>query len=76
MEIAKAIADTDTEIRQTDMTSLGRKVEGKFVVEVKNLKHLERVMKAISGVRGVTRVDRDRSWRPAARGGRKRGAGR
>jgi len=58
MEIAKAIADTDTEIRQTDMTSLGRKVEGKFVVEVKNLKHLERVMKAISGVRGVTRVDR------------------
>jgi len=58
MEIAKAISDTDTEIRQTDMASFGRRVKGKFVVEVKNLAHLERVMKAISDVRGVARVDR------------------
>jgi hypothetical protein len=40
------------------MSSLGRRVKGKFVVEVKNLTHLERVMKAISAVRGVSRVDR------------------
>ncbi len=58
MEIAKAISDTDTEIRQSDMTSLGRRVKGKFVVEVKNLDHLDIVMKAISAVRGVARVER------------------
>ncbi|MBN1504914.1 MAG: hypothetical protein JW952_07630, partial [Candidatus Eisenbacteria bacterium] len=57
-DIAKSISDTDTEIRQTDMASVGRRVKGRFVVEVGNLKHLDRVMKAISGVRGVTRVER------------------
>ena len=58
MDIAKAISESDTEIRQTDMASVGRRVRGKFVVEVKNLNHLDRVMKAISGVRNVARVDR------------------
>jgi GTP pyrophosphokinase len=58
MDIAKAISDSETEIRQTDLASEGRRVRGKFVVEVRNLEHLEKVMKAISGVKGVAKVDR------------------
>jgi GTP pyrophosphokinase len=57
-DIAKAISGTKTNIQRTDMGLVDGEVKGRFVVEVQDLRHLERVMKAISSVKNVTRVER------------------
>jgi guanosine-3',5'-bis(diphosphate) 3'-pyrophosphohydrolase len=57
-DIAKAISETETNIRRSDVKSSGSKAEGRFVVEVRNLRHLNKVMKAISRVKNVIRVER------------------
>jgi len=57
-DVAKAISDTDTDILQADMRGVERGMLGRFSVEVKDLAHLKKVIKAISGVKGVVQVDR------------------
>lgn len=66
-DIAKAISESGTNIRQADMSSEGAEVKGKFVVEVGDLRHLKRVMKAVSGVSSVTKVERGPSYPEVAR---------
>ena len=57
-DVAAAISDTDTDIIQADMRGVERGMLGRFSVEVQDLAHLKRVMKAISKVKGVVHVDR------------------
>jgi len=57
-DIAKAISETNTNIKRTDMGLVDGEVKGRFVVEVRDLGHLERVMKAISKVKSVSGVER------------------
>jgi guanosine-3',5'-bis(diphosphate) 3'-pyrophosphohydrolase len=58
VDMAKAISETNTNIKHTDMGLANGKVKGRFVVDVRDLRHLESVMKAISKVKNVTRVER------------------
>lgn len=58
VDIAKAISDEQANIMNVDMASRGAVVEGTFVVEVKNLRQLHSVIKAISKIRGVRGVAR------------------
>jgi guanosine-3',5'-bis(diphosphate) 3'-pyrophosphohydrolase len=57
-DIAKAISEANTNIKHSDMGLVDGEVKGRFVVEVQDLRHLERVMKAISKVKNVRRVER------------------
>ena len=57
-DVATAISDTDTDIIQADMRGVERGMLGRFAVEVKDLTHLTKVMKAIRSVKGVVQVDR------------------
>jgi guanosine-3',5'-bis(diphosphate) 3'-pyrophosphohydrolase len=58
VDIAKAISETNTNIKHTDMDLLDGEVKGRFVVDVQDLRHVERVIKAIAKVKNVTRVER------------------
>ncbi len=57
-DVATAISDTDTDIVQADMKGVERGMLGRFGVEVQDLAHLNKVIKAISRVKGVVQVDR------------------
>ena len=57
-DVATAITDTGTDIVQADMRGVERGMLGRFSVEVQDLAHLTRVLKAISQVKGVVQVDR------------------
>jgi GTP diphosphokinase / guanosine-3',5'-bis(diphosphate) 3'-diphosphatase len=57
-EIATAITDTGTNIQAADIHAVEGGMNGSFVVEVQNLTHLKKVMKAIRRVKGVLSVDR------------------
>ena len=57
-DVATAISDTDTDIVQADMRGVERGMLGRFSVSVRDLAHLTKVIKAISGVKGVVQVDR------------------
>ena len=45
-DVATAISDTDTDILQADMRGVERGMLGRFSVEVKDLAHLKKVLKA------------------------------
>ena len=57
-DVATAISDTDTDIVQADMRGVERGMLGRFSIEVKDLAHLTKVIKAVSEVKGVVQVDR------------------
>ena len=57
-DVATAISETDTDILEADMRGFERGMLGKFSVEVQDLAHLTKVLKAISRVKGVVQVDR------------------
>ena len=57
-DVATAISDTDTDILEADMRGFERGMLGRFSVEVQDLAHLTKVMKAIGRVKGVVKVDR------------------
>ncbi|MCA9727792.1 MAG: bifunctional (p)ppGpp synthetase/guanosine-3',5'-bis(diphosphate) 3'-pyrophosphohydrolase [Candidatus Eisenbacteria bacterium] len=57
-DVARAISKTRTNIKQGFMDSEDSHAVGDFLLEVRNLAHLGKVMRAIKGVKGVTRVDR------------------
>ena len=57
-DVAKALAQAETNIRNVDMGAEDVEAQGTFFVEVRSLKHLEKVMKAVESVKGVTGVER------------------
>ena len=57
-DVAKAITDTGTDISQAEMGGVEHGMLGRFSVEVQDLAHLNRVLKAIRKVRGVLEVNR------------------
>jgi GTP pyrophosphokinase len=57
-DVANAVSQTQTNIKNADIKSVDGEALGTFIVEVKNLAHLQRVIKAVRNIRGVTSVER------------------
>jgi len=57
-DLAKAVSATDTDIRSFELQSSDGHVTGALAVEVENLAHLQRILKAARKVKGVTEVTR------------------
>jgi GTP diphosphokinase / guanosine-3',5'-bis(diphosphate) 3'-diphosphatase len=57
-DLAAAVSSTDTDIRSFELASADGHVTGALAVEVENLAHLQRVLKAARRVKGVTEVTR------------------
>jgi GTP pyrophosphokinase len=57
-DLMEAISQTGTNIRGADLQTRDGSVFGNVFVEVDNLTHLAKVLKAIRRVRGVTHVER------------------
>ncbi|MBA3404130.1 MAG: bifunctional (p)ppGpp synthetase/guanosine-3',5'-bis(diphosphate) 3'-pyrophosphohydrolase [Gemmatimonadaceae bacterium] len=57
-DLAAAVSATDTDIRSFEMLSSDGHVTGALAVEVENLAHLQRIIKAARRVKGVTEVTR------------------
>jgi GTP pyrophosphokinase len=57
-DIATAISETGTNIQSAEIQSVEGGMNGSFAVEVQNLTHLKKVMKAIRRVKGVINVER------------------
>lgn len=62
-DIARAISDTGTDITHADTNSVEGGMAGEFAVEVQDLPHLKKVIKAVRSVRGVVSVERRESFR-------------
>ncbi len=61
-DVAKAITDTGTNIQHADMSGVDQGMVGGFVVEVRNLSHLHKVLAKIRSVEGVIDVERKESF--------------
>jgi GTP pyrophosphokinase len=57
-DIAAAVSSTGTDIRSMDLHSVDGRVNGSVIVEVENLAHLEKIIKATRKVKGITDVAR------------------
>ena len=57
-DIAAAVSSTGTDIRSLDLRSIDGKVAGSVLVEVENLSHLQKIVKAMRRVKGITEVSR------------------
>jgi GTP pyrophosphokinase len=57
-DVARAVSAADINIRRSDMSTDNVTVRGTFFIEVKNRRHLERVIRAVREVKGVTAVER------------------
>ena len=57
-DVSKAISDTGTDIQHADMKTTDGGMDAEFVVEVRDLIHLNGVMKAVKKVKGVLGVER------------------
>ena len=57
-DVAKAIGDENVDIANADVRRQGAQAVGTFALQVKSLKQLEGVIRAMSGVKGVYRVAR------------------
>ena len=57
-DITEAIADADTNIRGAEIKGGESMASGSFVIEVKNLSHLNKTLKRIAKVKGVIQVER------------------
>jgi guanosine-3',5'-bis(diphosphate) 3'-pyrophosphohydrolase len=57
-DLATAVTGTGTDIRSMDLRTLDGKVNGAVLVEVENLAHLEKIIKAARRVKGVSEVAR------------------
>ena len=62
-DIAKAISDTGTNIQHADIRAAHNGMLGQFVVEVRDLSHLKKVMSGVGQVKGVLAVERRESLR-------------
>lgn len=57
-DITEAIADADTNVRGAEIKPGQAATVGSFIIEVKNLRHLNRTIKRIRRVKGVIDVER------------------
>jgi len=57
-DVAKAITETGTDISHADMRASSGGMQGEFVVEVRDLAHLEKIRRAVGRVKGVLAVER------------------
>ncbi len=57
-DVAKAITDTGTDISHADMRTTQGGMTGEFVVQVRDLAHLEKIRRSIGRVQGVFDVER------------------
>ena len=57
-DLAQAVSETGTDIRSLELKSTDSRVTGSALVEVENLVHLEKIMKAVRRVKGVSEVAR------------------
>jgi len=57
-DIIEAISDADTNVRGAEIKPGHVATVGSFVIEVKNLRHLNRAIKRIRRVKGVIEVER------------------
>jgi guanosine-3',5'-bis(diphosphate) 3'-pyrophosphohydrolase len=61
-DVAKAISDTGTNIQHADMRTVDGGMNGAFVIEVQDLAHLRKVVRAVTAVKGVLSVERRESF--------------
>jgi len=59
-DITQAIADTDTNVRGAEIKGGETTSIGNFIIEVKNLSHLNKTLKKIKNVKGVIQVERSK----------------
>ncbi|HTE43841.1 MAG TPA: bifunctional (p)ppGpp synthetase/guanosine-3',5'-bis(diphosphate) 3'-pyrophosphohydrolase [Gemmatimonadaceae bacterium] len=57
-DVAAAVSSTGTDIKSMDLRSTDGRTNGSLLVEVENLAHLEKIMRATRKVKGVTDVAR------------------
>jgi len=57
-DVAGAVSRTSTDIKSADLTVNETGIEGTFVVEVKDLDHLNRVVGAMKSIEGILEVQR------------------
>jgi len=57
-DVTEAIADADTNVRGAEIKPGQAATVGNFIIEVKNLRHLNRTIKRIKRVKGVIEVER------------------
>lgn len=61
-DIARAVSDTGTNIQSADIEGIEGGMRGQFVVEVEDLRHLQKVMRQVQRVKGVLTVGRKESF--------------
>ena len=57
-DLAAAVSATGTDIKSMELRTIDGRVNGSALVEVENLAHLEKIMKAARKVKGVSEVAR------------------
>jgi GTP pyrophosphokinase len=57
-DLAQAVSETGTDIRSLELKTTDGRVAGAALVEVENLAHLEKIIKAVRRVKGVSEVSR------------------
>ncbi len=57
-DLASAVSSTGTDIRSMELRAVDGRVSGAALVEVENLAHLQRIMRAARRVKGITDVAR------------------
>jgi GTP diphosphokinase / guanosine-3',5'-bis(diphosphate) 3'-diphosphatase len=57
-DVAAAVSSTGTDIKSMDLRSTDGRTAGSILVEVENLNHLEKIIKATRKVKGITDVAR------------------
>ena len=55
-DVAAAVSATGTDIQSLELKTIDGKVTGAALVEVENLAHLEKIMKAARRVKGIAAV--------------------
>jgi GTP pyrophosphokinase len=57
-DVAAAVSSTGTDIKSMDLRSTDGRTNGSMLVEVENLAHLEKIIRATRRVKGITDVAR------------------
>jgi GTP pyrophosphokinase len=57
-DITQVISDTDANVRGAEISGKGGPVVGSFVVEIKNVSHLNRVIEKVKKIKGVISIER------------------
>jgi guanosine-3',5'-bis(diphosphate) 3'-pyrophosphohydrolase len=61
-DITQAISDADTNVRGAEIKGGDTTATGSFIVEVKNVAHLNKTLKKMRKVKGVIQVERSKGW--------------